>query len=204
MQTYNKTGHIHGRFNSGRHGKYDALGRKNATDFFESMGWSVGDNDKNSQGETIFNEPDLKATKSGKADVFVEAAVKRSKLWKYLKEGVDIETRKLKYFKDGKLSYVGMSNEEGTEFILIPMDCLNKAQLDCGSEYKGQGVSSSSGFNMPAHGCHRVRKVCSKGFNQSGTTEDFYRIPYEYCPHYRKDESGKWVQQNKLQMVKLP
>jgi hypothetical protein len=150
MQTYNKTGHIHGRFNSGRHGKYDALGRKNATDFFESMGWSVGDNDKNSQGETIFNEPDLKATKSGKADVFVEAAVKRSKLLEIPKGRRRYRDTEVKYFKDGKLSYVGMSSEEGTEFILIPMDCLNKAQLDCGAEYKGQGVSSSSGFNMPA------------------------------------------------------
>jgi len=193
--TYTKNGHIHGHFNPGRHEKYDKKGRDYLTDFFKNKLWDVSDYDRDEDGFK-YDRPDLVATKEGKK-IFAEAAIKSSGLWKYIKpgnpnNGVDVETRKLKYFKVGDRSFVGMSNDEGEQLLLIPMECLAAAQKDCGDQFKGHMVPSSENFVMPDHGCHRVRKKCRNGYNQTGEPEDFYRIPYEYTHHYRK-ENGKYI-----------
>jgi hypothetical protein len=186
MATYNKKGHIHGKFDQTRWNTYDGIGRNNAKEFWEQKGWDIGDYDKSEDGDLRYDHTDLRATK-GKSELYVEAAVKRSDLWKYAKEGVDIETRKLKYVKEGNKAVVNMSDESGDQMMVIPMECLKAAQDSCGDEFKGQGgVLTSDGFEMPDHGCHRVRKRCRKGVGQTGEPEDFYRIPYEYVAHYRK------------------
>ena len=192
MTTYVKQGHIHGSFNRSRFNKYDGIGRSNAQAFWEGKQWTIGDYDKEEGSEEVqFDHTDQVAT-NGKSEVYVEAAVKQSDLFKYIKggnpdSGVDVETRKLKYIKDGKKAVVCMSDETGDQMLVIPMECLAVAQQACGSNFKGQGgVLTSADFKMPEHGCHRVRKRCRRGYEQSGEAEDFYRIPYEYVARYRK------------------
>jgi hypothetical protein len=46
---------------------------------------------------------------------------------------------------------------------------------------------------MPEHGCHRVRKNCGSGYHQTGAPEDFYRVPYDYISHFRKNETGDYI-----------
>lgn len=192
MATYTKNGHIHGSFNGNRHDKFDGIGRSNAKSFWEEKGWSIGDYDKEPGSVKIkFDHTDQRATK-GQSVVFVEAAVKSSYLFKFIRggnpnNGVDVETRKLKYIKDGDKAVVCMSDEKGGDMLIIPMECLKLAQESCGTEFKGHGdIRTSSDFQMPEHGCHRVRKRCRRGFEQTGEPEDFYRIPYEYVARYRK------------------
>ena len=107
----------------------------------------------------------------------------------------------MKYRREGERAFVAMCDYHydgevavaGREMLLIPMECLEAAQNDCGANYKGMGsISSSYDFAMPDHGCHRVRKKCSSGLNQDGSIEDFYRIPYDYVAHYRKNDEGNY------------
>jgi len=203
MSTYTKNGHIHGSFHISRHGKFERVGRDAVTFFWESKNWSVFDNDINDIGNVVTNCTDLRIELNGKT-ILMEAATKRNNLFKFVKEGVDIETRKLKYRRDGQKAFVAMCDYHldtnnnaysGNQMLIIPMECLEAAQRDCENEYKGHGfISSSKGFLMPQHGCHRVRKKCGKGFGQTGEAEDFYRIPYEYVAHYEKKEKGNYIQ----------
>jgi hypothetical protein len=197
MATYTRKGHIHGRFDQGRFDEFDGVGRANSREFWEANGWEVAVNDRDENGKTVYSNTDLRATK-GKKTVYVESAVKSPDLWKWIKGGspdfgVDVETRKLKYTANGE-AYVDMTNgKQNDERLVIPMDCLKAAQKSCGEEFKGHGRHTSSpGFVMPEHGCHRVRKYCRKGLNQTGEAEDFYRIPVEYVARYKKDSSGEW------------
>lgn len=189
MSTYTRSGHIHGHYNAGRGGKYDGKGRQHAREFLGQLGYSVEDYDKDATGKTIYTNPDLKATKQQEDGtekvVLVEAAVKRASLWKYVKDGVDVESRKLKYIS-GQTTYIAMSDDDGENMLLIPMEWLQQAQQSCGDEFYGQKTPGSENFQMPEHGCHRVRKLISQGYNQSGSVEDFYRIPYNKCKHFRK------------------
>jgi len=178
-----KNGHIHGSFSQTRFKKYDGIGRANTSKFWESKGWEIKDYDKDNDDKVQFDRTDQIAFK-GQQTVYVESAIKSSKLWKWIKDGVDVETRKLKYVKLGNKAYVSMSTEDGDQFLIIPMKCLKMAQDDCGNDFYGHRIPSSSGFKMPEHGCHRVRKHCRQGFDQSGEPEDFYRIPYKYVAHY--------------------
>ena len=201
MSTYTKNGHIHGYFNSERHSKFEHIGRCAVTKFWQSKGWNVCVNDIDQDGEVVKNRADL-VIELNKKQILMEAATKRSDLFKYIESGVDVETRKLKYRREGQKAFVAMCDyyldennvaHEGNEMLLIPMECLEYAQKDCGDEYKGQGkVISSTKFNMPDHGCHRVRKQCRNGFKQTGKAEDFYRIPLGYVAHYRKNEKGNY------------
>lgn len=208
-QTYHKDGHIHGRFNRNRFTRFDKLGKDNAEHFLSSMGWVVEANDiSEASGNVIYNNTDQKATRFIKGEskiLLIEAAVKRYDLWKYIGEstwdhlhfdnGVDVETRKLKYIRPDTSAFVIMTEYEekddgivgGNHILMIPMDCLVVAQEDCGDEYKGsRQIPNSKNFLMPVHGCHRVRKCCRKGFGQNGEVEDFYRIPYEYIARFER------------------
>jgi len=199
MSTYEKNGHIHGSFDVIRHGKFEHVGREAVAMFWKSKDWSVFDNDIDENGEVIKNRADLRIEFNDKV-ILMEAATKRHDLFRYAKSGVDVETRKLKYRREGQKAFVAMCDYHlddnrnayfGNEMLIIPMECLELAQRDCGSEFKGMGsVGSSFRFVMPDHGCHRVRKKCEKGYRQNGMAEDFYRIPYEYIVHYRKNEEG--------------
>lgn len=198
--TYLKDGHLHGRFNPTRFGRYDQLGRDLAIVFWGQKGWAAETHDRGSNDELLWQNTDLRMTQNGRF-LNIEAAVKRADLWRFVHAGVDVETRKLKYIKDGERAFVAMSDYSdlngvvsgGINILLIPMECLVAAQRDCGSNYLGQGdVLSARGFEMPEHGCHRVRKRCKRGLGQTGEAEDFYRIPYEYVAHYRKDAQGTY------------
>lgn len=200
MSTYNKNGHIHGTFDRARHTKFEHIGRNASVVFWEQKGWNVIQNDIDDEGDVIKNCTDLIIEKNGKK-ILMEAATKRGDLFRYIKDGVDVETRKLKYKREGVQAFVAMCDYmmvdgvavEGNEMLIIPMECLEVAQRDCGENYRGQGrVPSSVEFVMPEHGCHRVRKRCVNGFNQVGRAEDFYRIPYDYIAHYRKNEDGNY------------
>lgn len=201
MSTYIKNGHIHGYFNSQRNCKFEHIGRNALIQFWSDKGGSVKVNDKDENGELIKNCADLLVEYKSQT-ILMEAATKRSDLFKYIESGVDVETRKLKYYREGQKGFVGMCDyflDEsgnaicGNEMLLIPMECLLYAQKDCGDYYKGQGsVKSSSQFIMPDHGCHRVRKQCRNGYKQTGSVEDFYRIPLGYVAHYRKNEKDNY------------
>lgn len=196
MSTYTKKGHIHGNFNLNRFSKYDGIGRANTSKFWGAYGWTLKDNDKNADDSVKFDCTDQIAVKEQNT-ICVESAIKREKLWQWIKDGVDVETRKLKYVKMGTKAYVCMSTESGDQYLIIPMKCLQMAQDSCGDSYQGHRISSSPCFEMPEHGCHRVRKHCRQGYEQSGELEDFYRIPYKYVAHY-KTVNGK------LKMVHKP
>jgi len=198
--TYIKDGHVHGRFNPTRFGRYDQLGRDLAITFWNQKGWVAETHDRDQNNKLLWQNTDLRVTQNDRF-INIEAAVKRDNLWKFVHSGVDVETRKLKYVKQGERAFVSMGDyleidsmvSGGSNMLLIPMDCLVAAQKDCGKEYLGQGsVLSSASFDMPEHGCHRVRKRCKRGFGQTGEAEDFYRIPYEYVAHYKRDSSGTY------------
>ena len=200
MATYTKNGQLHGIFDSQRHSKFEHIGRDAVIYFWESKGWKTYTNDIDESGNVVKNRADLKVEMNNR-QMLMEAATKRNNLFSYIKSGVDVETRKLKYRREGERAFVamcdygfdGVNAVAGNEMLLIPMECLEAAQNDCGNNYKGMGsVSSSYNFSMPDHSCHRVRKRCSKGLNQDGSVEDFYRIPYEYVAHYRKNEDGNY------------
>lgn len=189
MSTYSKNGAISGRFDKTRHDEYDTLGKKNAKCFFESKGYKLIPNDKDEKGDTIYDRTDLLAIVESDQSVKIpiECSVKRTDLWRYIFEGVDIEFRKEKY---GEYGYNCMSNDDGSEILLIPLLCVKMAVKSCGDNYKGgRGVNDSSGFLMPEHGCHRVRKPCYKGKGQTGSVEDFTRTPYKYIYHFKKHKN---------------
>lgn len=201
MPTYTKNGQLHGIFDKMRHSKFEHVGRNAVKSFWESKGWLVFENDLDESGDVVKNRADLRIELNGK-HILMEAATKRHNLFSYINSGIDVETRKLKYRRDGEKAFVAMCDYfydhaknayAGNEMLLIPMECLEAAQNDCGKEYQGMGtISSSHNFSMPEHGCHRVRKKCAQGLNQDGKAEDFYRIPYGYVAHYRKNEQGHY------------
>jgi hypothetical protein len=190
--TYQRGGSSHSHFNRSRFLDFDGLGKSNAVEFLESQNWVVLENDKDSQGKTIFTNTDLVATKPTGEFFFFEVEVKRSKYWSYIYQGVDIPDRKAKYYREGVDGAVMMSDEENTAMLEISLALIHAAVSDCGTEYKGDfGAKSSANFIMPSHGCHRVMKPCRDKYNGS-TTETFARIPYKYIKHYVKN-NGVWT-----------
>ena len=89
MSTYTKNGHIHGYFNSERHSKFEHIGRCAVTKFWQSKGWTVCVNDLDQDGEVVKNRADL-VIELNKKQILMEAATKRSDLFKYIESGVDV------------------------------------------------------------------------------------------------------------------
>jgi hypothetical protein len=199
--TYQKNGHIHGHYNPVRGGIFDRIGRDAASLFWIQNGYQIKDHDRDEQQRLVWQNTDLRVLKENKF-INIEAAAKRANLFRYVRQGVDVETRKFKMTRPDEKSFVCMCDyinvsgvkTHGDEMLIIPMECLVAAQKDCGETYDGQrDVARHSGFSMPDHGCHRVRKRCIQGMMQTGEIEDFYRVPYEYVVHYRKNENGRYV-----------
>ena len=193
--TYKRGNSIYGHFSPQRQKEMEAIGRDNAKLYFEQLGAVVSANDVDENGKLDYNKPDLKAI-TKKSCIFIEAATKGDDIWKYIYQGVDVEKRKLKY---GDM-LLFMSKKDGTEAVIIPGKCLRLAQDSCGEEYFGQGVTTSENFVMPEHRCHRVRKRCRQP-NGNYAVEDFYRIPYEYVLHLKK-ENGRYKVKKEGQPIK--
>lgn len=200
MDTYSKNGQLHGFFNKTRNYKFEELGRVAAIKFLKQKNYTVDSFDRDEKENIIWNNTDLIARKDNEV-LHIEAAAKRWDLFRYVHDGVDVETRKLKYIRENIKSYILMSSyvelsknnfDSGEELLVIPMICLKIAQESCGEEFYGHGVLSSEKFVEPEHGCMRVRKMCKKGLGQNGTIEDFYRIPYKYVSHYKLIENDKY------------
>ena len=200
MNTYFKDGHLHSYFNKTRNDRFEEIGRIAAIKFLEQKKYKVNTFDRDEKENIIWKNTDLIATKDNET-LHIEASAKRWDLFRYVKEGVDVETRKLKYLQDDIKSYILMcsyiqaDNNKfscGDELLVIPMICLKMAQESCGEEFYGHGVLSSEKFVEPEHGCIRVRKKCKKGLGQSNTIEDFYRIPYKYISHYKVTDNDKY------------
>ena len=197
MQTYQKNGMLHGKFNFIRNQQYDAVGKTLVNCFFNQFGFEVQENDLDQSGKRIYENPDLKVTSPEKS-FFIEAEIKSDKNWKYIYDGVDIPSRKYKYAvqTEGK-GFFFMGKEDLSELLLIKMLDVRRAVDDCGSNYCGQTsnfgfVPSSPEFVMPEHGCHRVRKFCKDKYGI--TLEDFVRIPYKNILHYKLSENKKYIQ----------
>jgi hypothetical protein len=190
MATYEKNGSISSHFNKERFETYDSLGRKNATKFFEAKGFTLKTNDKTEENKVLYDRTDLLAIKNKDPNIsfHIECSVKSTRLWKYVFDGVDVELRKEKYGKEG---YNCMSNDDGSEILIIPLMYISLAINSCGKEFAGgTNVKNSPGFIMPEHGCHKVRKYCRRGVGQSGELEDFARVPYKYIYHFKKYSKG--------------
>lgn len=185
MSTYNKNGMIMAKFIPSRSQAFDNKGKQLAIKFFQLKGGipSVNDLDENQNHD--YTKTDIKVLfpKTNKT-IYIEAEVKSEKNWQFIDQGIDIPIRKLKYAEQHEEDgYFFMVKNDESEVLLIPMKCLVMASRDCGDNFLGQGViMTSSGFIMPEHGCHRVRKLCNT-VNRRGI-EDFIRIPLHRAKRY--------------------
>ena len=187
-------GKIQGYFDEDRHDEFDVLGRENSCHFWSWRGGLVKDNDI-INGKIDYTRTD-QVVEIENEIIYVECAVKRNKHWgSFRQDGVDIETRKLKYSYVGQKSCVTMSNNLSNQIANIPLKLLKLAADDCGREYQVQInpdrpiIKKSPNFIMPAHGCHRIRKWCQDPKSKIWTIEDFFRIPYEYIWRYERIEN---------------
>lgn len=190
---YTRNGQLHSHFDRQRKDELEAIGRDAGRELFEWYGGTVEDNDVKEDGTLDWQRADLKVTFNDGRNLLVETATKSDNIWHYTKQGVDVETRKLKYIRQmgAEKLVVSMTRQNGSEILLIPGVCLKAAADDCGDEYLGHGsIANSPNFQMPSHGCHRVRKNCKK---KGGGWEvnDFYRIPYKFVTHIEVLTPGK-------------
>lgn len=211
MNTYRgEDGQLHDKYRAGRGQKFDGPGKLAARLFWEQRGWVVSDFDIGSDGVHQWKRTDLLMTKADKV-MYIEAEIKAHEIWHHVYQGVDVTSRKKKYceyISSGCSAWVmmfqgaGRCDEHGkavvgNNLLFIPMECLQAAEEDCGTEYKGHGkVLTTAGFVMPEHECHRVRKWC---YNEGEWTKnDFYRIPLQYCVQYaRASENDPWRLQSR-------
>ena len=130
MNTYFKDGHLHGYFNKTRNDSFEEIGRIAAIKFLEQKKYKVNTFDRDEKENIIWKNTDLIATKDNET-LHIEASAKRWDLFRYVKEGVDVETRKLKYLQDDIKSYILMcsyiqaDNNKfscGDELLVIPMN----------------------------------------------------------------------------------
>lgn len=190
--TYQRGGEKHSHFNRARYLDFDGKGKANAAEFLEAANWIVEENDKDDKGRTIYTNTDLFAYKTTGEVLFPEAEIKRDRHWSYIYKGVDIPSRKLKYYRPGVPAAVYMSNESNSSMLEIKFELLHAANRDCGEEWLGDfGSKSSANFEMPEHECHKIMKPCRDKYN-GNTEEHFVRIPYKYVKHFVKND-GVWV-----------
>lgn len=185
MSTYNSNGKLVAHYNQQRGEAFDSKGKELAKRFFSIRDGIVEDNDKDEDGNHDFTKTDLKVYFPHlNKTIFVEAEVKSAKNWEYIEEGVDIPIRKIKYAEQHEHDgYFFMVKDPPDEVLLIPMSAFMKAIKDCGDEYLGKGaVPTTLNFELPNHGCHRVRKACNT-VNRRGV-EDFVRIPLNHIKRY--------------------
>lgn len=207
MGTYEVNGILSAHFNAERDKENDLLGRSFVRKFFEKdSNYLLFDNDK-VDGVRDYSKSDMRL-EIGKSIFYLEVAIKTNKHWGFVSQGVDVECRKLKYFMDSKISSsISMFSDLNNQQLIIDSKYLLAAQKDCGQEYYGQwgrqySVRSSPNFQMPVHGCHRVRKYCE--YKGKWTKEDFYRIPYKYLPRLEKKiDCWKQINQEECE-VRLP
>jgi hypothetical protein len=184
--TYKRGVSEHARYSQERHDKYDDMGRQRAKEFLTQEGYTVRDNDKDAEGKTIYVNTDQVGFR-GSEILFADAEVKSEKNWAFIRRGVDVPDRKRKYYKEGVDSVVIMSNEQGTELLVIPLLLIELACRDCENMYAGRGeILSTSNFEMPVHGCHRIKKKCWCPTNKRWTNETFACIPFKYVKAYEK------------------
>jgi len=98
MGTYLKNGILCANFNSERSEEYDLMGRGYVRDFFSiDPECSIFDNDREN-GFIDYDKSDLRL-EIFKQIFFIEAAVKSNRNFGFVSQGVDVEARKLKYYK---------------------------------------------------------------------------------------------------------
>ena len=185
MSTYEKDGKLMAKFNSSRSDAFDNKGKQLAMKFFKMLGGESYINDVDENNEHDYTKPDIRVFFPLKnKTIYVEAEVKSEKNWAFIESGIDIPIRKLKYAeKHTKDGFFFMVKNDESEVLLIPMKYLLMASNDCGKEFLGMGIiMTSSGFVMPDHECHRVRKLCNT-VNRRGV-EDFVRIPVRHVYRY--------------------
>lgn len=194
-ETYTSGGRVHSHFDPARKEK-EHIGRNAAIRLFRDLyKCKVTDNDVSDSGGRRYTTPDLLATFPDGTELPVEAAGKTWEDWRYIKSGVDVECRKLKYTKHGWMqicmakAFFDEPDLPPPELLLIPGICLQAADESCGKTYLGHGnIKDHPDFVMPDHGCHVVKKMCK---TKSGWEEnDFFRVPYKYVTHitYNKDK----------------
>lgn len=176
-------GTIHKNHDRNLFEEFDQLGRDKARACWQNQGWHVYDHDRLPNGTVVFDKTDLVAVKDNMI-VLLEAEIKSDNCWAYVRSGVDVPQRKLKYLKSNYKCVVCMSMKTGNQSMIIPMKYLLLAQNSCGEEYYGHGkVQTTPNFVMPSHKCYRVRKNCWDERNKKWYLDDFYRINYSYITH---------------------
>ena len=185
MNTYTKNGHLHGKINHERLAYFDIIGRDAARNFFTQKGWTASTNDRDDQGNLVFSRTDLKVLRNN-TELHIEAATKRSNIFKFIYQGVDIETRKLKYFTENQNAFISMCDYYG-----------EKPNFHCGNELLLIHCKYLFLADKNLSECKRIEKNCKNGLNQTGDLESFYRIPYKFLWHFNKDHSGLYKLKNK-------
>jgi hypothetical protein len=183
--TYIKDNRLHSHFSKTRQSSKEHIGIDFVSSWLKVKHFDVSKNDRTKSGDLNPSATDLKATKNN-LEIDIEVEVKSDKIWHYILQGIDIPSRKGKYLQNPNFVHF-MVKEDKTEFLMTPGIYLELANQCVG--FKGQGsIKDSSDFSMPTHECHIVRKFCN-AFSYH-EVNDFFRIPYRYTFHYKKEENG--------------
>lgn len=198
MSTYKSGDKTFSSFNVNDYKQFDDDGRKIASEFFESLGAKVFCNDGKDVGNVDFNKTDLRVEFDNGEIFFVEPEIKRTKNWKYLKEGLHFALRKPeKIFKNNSIpaeQFIFVSiNEELTEVAIVDGKYMFLG-WKVWPEYCGYGkLQNSNNFVAPDHGCYPVKKYTSRN---SPVPEDFITISYARIQHYKR------LSENKFELIK--
>lgn len=176
---YIKNGLLNDNFDQARYDDNDAVARNVVRKFLEHWNYTVEDNDGKDVGKIDYNQPDLKATRDGKAFFFeVERKVGEStNAWDaMLRYGtVHIPARKTKY-KNATFFCVVKPDE--TEIVLVPGQlvqlCLEKNTKGC-KIISVQAKNRKLGRRVENHFCDIPNKLCIRFVKKEG---EWVRSPW--------------------------
>ncbi len=161
-ETFIRGKEIHSRFSYKRQKDLEWIARDVVRKFAYFIGCRLEVNDRNQRGEIDYSMSDfcLYVPEIGKIDL--EAETKATRHWGYIKDGIDIPVRKLKYIKDEKRYLHFMVKEDQQQLVIIP----------------GTSIISAPKINKGARQPSGAKEY-----------ETFLRISLNKCIRYRVTES---------------
>ena len=187
-KSYTNGKYLNSHFDSTRQIKREGIGRDCTKEFWEQLGFTVEENDIDENGDMDYTASDFYGYNQD-IKLSIEAETKAVALWKYIKEGLDIPARKLKYLdsakKNGRKFVHTMVRGDGNEILIT-----NQEYFELARDYP-YTKNVDREFKVPEHGCYIIRKKCNR-YDGRIEYNDFIRIPYKYLKHMKK-QNGKWI-----------